>query len=114
MHTEKMPGVTLVAFVLAYTEVVLRFVNWSYGGSLLVPIASLFLVICANCRQNWARIVWTVLNCFGILVTVVFAFSGELHIGLSFLSIVFSVTEIIFLWHPKTNEWFDKRKQENK
>ena len=119
MHTEKMPGVTLVALFLAYTDVVLRFVeDWSNDGSFLVPIALLSLVICIIFRQNWARIIWTFLNCCGILVMVASAFSDELsdelNIGLSFSSIVFCVAEIIFLWHPKTNEWFDKRKQENK
>ncbi len=108
MRTNQMAGVTLAAFIIAYIDVISRFVNWTNGGGMLVPIISLVLVVSANFRQNWARVIWTFLKCAGVVVVVGYLFTGVIDLGPAFFSIILFVIEMICLWHPKTSDWMSK------
>ena len=108
MRTNQMAGVTLAAFIIAYIDVISRFVNWANGGGLLVPIISLVLVVCINFRQNWARVIWTFLKCAGAIVVIGYSFSGVIGLGPVLLTIVLFAIEMICLWHPRTSDWMFK------
>ena len=105
---KKMPGVTLAAFILGYIDVLSRFAALASGnGGLLLKLVFLFVVIAANNRQKWARIVWTIWSGFGILASLMFIHSAEEFAALLvFCGIVLPIVQVILLWHPLTNKWF--------
>ena len=105
----KMPGVTLAAFILGYIDVLSRFVAWANGnGGLVVKLIFLFIVIMANIGQKWARIAWSVWTGFGILVSVVFIHNAsEMVLLLVLCGIVLPVVQMVLLWHPATTNWFE-------
>ena len=111
-NNSKMPGVTLAAFILGYIDVMTRLVALAYNASslaLMVSLITLSLVVVANRRKNWARIVWTTWVGFGMACAFGLWAIGELRWPmLAFGSIAMSTALLICLWHPKTCEWFGK------
>ncbi len=111
-NDSKMPGVTLAAFILGYIDVMIRFASLAYNASslaLMVSLITLSLVVVANRRKNWARIVWTTWVGFGMVCAFGLWAIGELRWPmLAFGSIAMSTALLICLWHPKTCEWFGK------
>lgn len=118
MKRMRMPGVTLAAFMLGYIDILSRFARWAYGvdkTTLLVSLATLIIVIAANARRNWARLVWTVLIGFGIVCAFgLWAMNEYPYPALAFGSMVLSIALLVCLWHPKTNEWFGSPDEEYK
>ena len=111
-NDSKMPGVTLAAFILGYIDVMIRLASLAYNASILalmVSLITLSLVVVANRRKNWARIVWTTWVGFGMVCAFGLWAIGELRWPmLAFGSIAMSTALLICLWHPKTCEWFGK------
>lgn len=111
-NNSKMPSVTLAAFILGYIDVMIRFASLAYNASslaLMVSLITLSLVVVANRRKNWARIVWTTWVGFGMVCAFSLWAIGELRWPmLAFGSIAMSTALLICLWHPKTCEWFSK------
>ena len=108
MRHKMTPGVTLVAFILGYIDVLTRFATWGIGGARHIPVIALltlFFVVAANNKKNWARVCWTVWTGFGIICSFGLCFEVD-NSFVVFISIVLSSMLLICLWHPKTNEWF--------
>ena len=105
----KMPGVTLAAFILGYVDVLSRLAAWANGnGGLILKLIFLFIVIMANTGQKWARVVWSVWTGFGILVSLVFIHNASDMVLLMVLcGIVLPVVQMVLLWHPSTTNWFE-------
>ena len=106
----KMPGVTLAAFIFGYIDVLSRFAAWASGnGGLVFKLIFLFVVIMANTGRKWARIAWTVWMGFGILASLVFAFkASEMALFFVLCGIVLPVVQMVLLWHPATTNWFEQ------
>lgn len=108
----KMPGITLVVFVMGYIDVVSRFVAWAnVGGGLILKLSYLGVVIAANCRQRWARVIWSLWLVFGVGVSLVCMRSTSdvnILMLLVLCSVILPISLLIFLWHPSTTDWFQQ------
>lgn len=107
-----MPAVTLVAFILGYLDVASRFVSLASGGGWIgLKIAYLGIVIAANSRLKWARVVWSLWMIVGMLVSVWLAGKvGEGVLLIVFCGIILPTVLMILLWHPTTTEWYERER----
>ena len=108
MRMQRMPGVTVAAFIMGYIDVLKRFSTWVYGGGRTIPIfllITIVLVIAANNKQQWARVAWSAWIGFGVFCGVACLFVGEWPL-LALASIAISIALLVCLWHPKTTDWF--------
>ena len=107
----KMPGVTLAAFILGYIDVLSRFMTWANSGgslSLIIKLIFLLIVVMANVRQKWARIAWSVWTGFGMLVSLIWVGNmGDMAWLLILCGIVLPIIQMVLLWHPLTTYWFE-------
>ena len=115
MRMQRMPGVTVAAFIMGYIDVLNRFSTWVYGGGRTIPIfllITIVLVIAANNKQQWARVAWSAWIGFGVFCGVACLFVGEWPL-LALASIAISIALLVCLWHPKTTDWFEGEKAIN-
>ncbi len=108
-----MPAMTLAAFILGYIDIVSRFASLTRGGGWIVlKIAYLGIVIAANNRQKWARVVWSLWMAVGILASINIISRAVNNIPyflfLSFCGVILPTLLLVFLWHPTTTDWFDR------
>jgi hypothetical protein len=112
MNMNRMPGITLAVFVMGYIDVVSRFVAWANaGGGLVLKLCYLGVVIAANCRQKWARVVWSLWLVLGIGVSLVGVRNNSDVTMLTLLvlcGVILPISLLIFLWHPSTTDWFQR------
>ena len=108
MRMQRMPGVTVAAFIMGYIDVLNRFFTWVYGGGRTIPIfflITIVLVIAANNKQQWARVAWSAWIGFGVFCGVACLLVGQWPL-VALASIAISIALLVCLWHPKTNDWF--------
>lgn len=85
-----------------------------FGLVLSVAIAALFAYLISK-GANWARIVYTVLICIGILFNFFGLFGGQpaILLILTVVSIALSIAILYFLYRPDSNSFFKAGKAGN-
>lgn len=113
----KIPGVTLTACIILYVAFGLSIIGILSEGDAepdevvgFVVVLELFAIACTVLTQiglNWARIVLTVI--LGLLLIPNLG-----NVAIFILMCAFFVPPLVFLWLPRSNNWYRAIKSRNK